>query len=196
MRINAKMFGFIPAPILYGSRLAGAGQARDPRRADRPRHSARRVPVRQLADALRQPRSRQGAQGLGHRGAAARVLRREAVGLLGAQSRPGSLHRPLARRTRQDKVVVVTGSSSGIGKATATGARRRRREGHPRRARRREAPRDQGGDRARGRQGAGSTRRTSPTSRRATRSCARVYKEHGALRLISSTTPAARSGAA
>ena len=27
MRLNARMFGFIPAPILYGRRLAGAGQA-------------------------------------------------------------------------------------------------------------------------------------------------------------------------
>ena len=77
-------------------RLARAGQADDARGADRPRHPARRVPVRQLADALRQPRGRQGAQGLRHRGAAARGLRGEAVGLLGAQPRSGPLHRPHA----------------------------------------------------------------------------------------------------
>ena len=83
------------------SRIAGAGQARDPRRADRPRDSARRIPVRQLAHALRQPRSRKSAQGVGHRGAAARGVCREAVGLLGAQPRPGSFHRPHARGARE-----------------------------------------------------------------------------------------------
>ena len=86
-------------PVRAG--LARAGQARGQGRADRPRDSARRVPVRQLADPLRQPRDGEGAEGVGHRGAAARVVRAEAVGLLGAQPRPGPVRRSLALGSRQ-----------------------------------------------------------------------------------------------
>ena len=77
-------------------RIAGADQAHGARGAARPGHPEGRVPVHQLAHALRQPRDGEGAQGLGHQRAAARQLRAEAVGLLGAQSRPRPLHRPHA----------------------------------------------------------------------------------------------------
>ena len=65
-------------------RLARAGEAHDPRRAERPRHSARRIPVRQLADPLRQPRGGEGAEGLGHRGAAARHVCAASCGTTGS----------------------------------------------------------------------------------------------------------------
>ena len=140
-------------------RLARPDQARDPRRADRPRHPARRVPVRQLADALRQPRRGEGAQGLRHRGAAARDVRGEALGLLGAEPRSGSLHRPLARGPRQGqgdrRHRLVVGHRQGDGAQ----ARRGRRQGDSRRARRREAPRDEDRDHPAGRQGVDLHRR-------------------------------------
>ena len=72
-------------------RLARAGEARDPGGAERPRHPARRVPVRQLADALRQPRGRESAEGLGHRGAARSTRTRGGCGTTGsATSTPTS----------------------------------------------------------------------------------------------------------
>ena len=155
-------------------RLARADQARDPRRADRPRHPARRVPVRQLADSLRQPRRGQGAQGLGHRGAAARDVRGEALGLLGEEPRSGSLHRPLARRPRQGqgdrRHRLLVGHRQGDGAQ----ARRSGRQGDSRRSRRGEAPRDEGRDRPPGRQGVDlhrRHRRTSPPATRSSRAC-------------------------
>ena len=80
--------------------LARAGQARDEGGAERSRHSARRIPVRQLADALRQSRGGQGAEGIGHRRSRSRIVRGEALGLLGAQPRSGPVHRPQPRRPR------------------------------------------------------------------------------------------------
>ena len=65
------------------ARVARAGEARDASRAVRPRHPARRVPVHQLADALRQPRGGEGAEGVRHRGAAARDLRLPRCGTTG-----------------------------------------------------------------------------------------------------------------
>ena len=120
MRLNARMFGFIPGADPLRPRLARAGQAHDPRGADRPRHPERRVPVHQLADALRQPRGGEGAEGLRHRGAARSRPTRRSCGTTGsATSIPiSSSTARLAGRVK-DKVVVVTGASSGIGKATA-----------------------------------------------------------------------------
>ena len=77
--------------------LARARQAHGARGARRPRHPEGRVPVRQLADALRQPRDREGAEGVRHQRARARELRAAHLGLLGAQPRPRPLHRPQPR---------------------------------------------------------------------------------------------------
>ncbi len=124
-----------------------AGQARDPGGADRPRHPARRVPVHQLADALRQPRGGEGAQGLGHRRAAARELCAEDLGLLGTQPRPGSLHRPHARGPRQGQGVRRHRRLVRHRPRDGAEARRGGRQGGDRRARPREARRGEEGDR-------------------------------------------------
>jgi len=82
-----------------------------PRRGGQPaagaplhRHAAARLSdpeecpqVHHLSHALRQPRDRAGAQGQRHRRAAARGLRLEAVGLLGATPRSGPVHRSHAQ---------------------------------------------------------------------------------------------------
>ena len=85
-------------------RLPRADQARDPGRADRSRHPARRVPVRQLAHALRQPRSREGAQGLGHRGAARSRPTPRSSGITGSATSTrtfsSTARSPAASRTR------------------------------------------------------------------------------------------------
>ncbi|CAA9523606.1 MAG: Oxidoreductase, short-chain dehydrogenase/reductase family, partial [uncultured Solirubrobacteraceae bacterium] len=65
-----------------------ARRLRDPRGGHRPRRPA---------PGLRHPRHRACAQGLGHRRPRARGLRLPAVGLLGAQPRPGPLQGPLVR---------------------------------------------------------------------------------------------------
>ncbi len=179
------------------TRLARAGQARDARRAERPRHSARRVPVRQLADALRQPRGGEGAEGLRHRRAATSRRTRRSCGTTGsATSTRTSSSTAASPGACADKVVVVTGASSGIGRATAlklaeAGAQRR-----ARRARRGEAARNEG------RRSTGWAARavmyTADISdldvvRRARRARA---DGAGRLRLPRSTTPGARSAAA
>ena len=120
MRLNARMFGFIPAPILYG--LGSLAPVKRMVRAvlDRPRHPEGRVPVHQLADALRQPRDGQGAQGL--RASSVPALETYAPKLWDYWERNLDpdlfIDRSLSGRVK-DKVIVVTGASSGIGKATA-----------------------------------------------------------------------------
>ena len=170
MRINAKMFGFIPAPILYG-----LGSLAPVKRAIRVVLTDLGIPrdVFQFVNWPTRYDNREAAKALKGSGIEVPRLETYAAKLWDYWERNLDpdlfIDRSLAGRVK-DKVVVVTGSSSGIGKATALKLAGRGREGHPRRARRGEAPRDEGGDRARGRQGAGSTRRTSPTSPRATRS--------------------------
>ena len=78
-----------------------AHQAHGARGADRSRHSEGRLPVHQLADALRQPRGGQGAQRLGHHRASASFLRGDDLGLLGAQSRSRLVHRSQSCRAGQ-----------------------------------------------------------------------------------------------
>ncbi len=74
---------------------------------------------RRPGPAVRHARHRAGARRLGHRGAAARATTRPAVGLLGAQPRPGPVQGPLARGGGQRPTVLITGASSGIGRAAA-----------------------------------------------------------------------------
>ena len=196
MRINAKMFGFIPAPILYG-----LGSLAPVKRAIRVVLTDLGIPrdVFQFVNWPTRYDNREAAKALkgsGHRGAAARDLRAEAVGLLGAQSRPGPLHRPLARRPRQGqggrRHRLVVGHRQGDGAE----ARRSGREGDPRRARRGEArSRRRRRSSARGGKALdlpGRHRRHRLVRRaraaRATRSTAAAT--------FSSTTPAARSAAA
>ena len=120
MRLNARMFGFIPAPILYGTGLAVADQAHGPRGTRRSRHAEGRVPVHQLADALRQSRHGEGAEGL--RASRCRTLETYAAKLWDYWERNLDpdlfIDRTLAGRVK-DRVIVITGASSGIGRATA-----------------------------------------------------------------------------
>ena len=158
--------------------VIGADQADDSSGAQGSWHSEGRVRVRELADALRQSRSGQGAEGLRHRRAAARQLRGEAVGLLGTQPRPGPVHRPQLVGTRQgqggrrDRRVIRHRQGDGAQ------ARRRRRQGDAGRARRGKAGRNQEGDRAAGGKAWIYTADVSDMA-----SCdalvARVLKEHG-----------------
>ena len=70
------------------SRLPGARQAHRPR-ARRARHPAGGVRLPDLPDALRLDEDAGGARRFGHRGAAVRELRADALGVLGAQLQPG-----------------------------------------------------------------------------------------------------------
>ena len=65
-------------------RLTRAREANDPRRADRPRHPEGRLPVHQLADALRQPRGDEGAEGLRHLRARMSSPMRRSYGITGS----------------------------------------------------------------------------------------------------------------
>ena len=59
-----------------------------------PGRAGRHADVRQLSDSLRPPRDRRRAEGQRHRVPEPERLRLAAVGLLGAPSRPGAVHRP------------------------------------------------------------------------------------------------------
>ena len=192
------MFGFIPAPILYGLRLARAGQARDPRGADRPRHPAATCSsssTGRRATTTARPRRRSRARA--SRCRALETYAWRAVGLLGAQPRSRPLHRPHRSRGRSR----TRWSSSPA--ARRASARRRRSsspsagaQGDPRRARRGEARRDASRRSRRRAASAGSTRRDIADLRVVRR--ARRARAEGARRAAtsSSTTPAARSAAA
>ena len=179
MRINAKMFGFIPAPILYG-----LGSLAPVKRAIRVVLTDLGIPrdVFQFVNWPTRYDNREAAKAL--KGSGIEVPRletlcREALGLLGAQPRPGSFHRPLARRPRQGQ-----------------GDRRHRlvvghRQGDGARARR---PRARRSSSSRGARRSSSRRRRRSSARAARRwiypadiadiaSCDalvhRVHKEHG-----------------
>ena len=81
---------------------AAGDQAQLPGRLRHPRGGA---PERRARDEVRRPRRPARARRLGDRAARARDLRRQAVGLLGAQPRPGPVQGPLVRgrRQRQDR---------------------------------------------------------------------------------------------
>ena len=195
MRVNARMFGFIPAPIVYG-----LGSLAPVKRAMKVVLTDLGIPrdVFQFINWPTRYDNREAAKAL--KGSGIEVpplddLRREAVGLLGAQPRSRPLHRPHARRPRaRTRWCVVTGGSSGIGQATAlklaeAGAKVVIVARDPEKLGRREA-----GDRGRGRDAASPTPATSRTWRRSTR-WRRRCSPTTAASTSSSTTRAARSAA-
>ena len=132
----------VPKPIrAVAARLPGAKQVGD-LRARRTRHPARGAALPQLPDALRLDQDAGSAGRVGHRGAAAGDLRADAVGVLGAHLQPGPPQGPRAGpcdqgQDRDDHRCVV-----GHRPRDRAAGRRGRRQGHPRRARRREARAD------------------------------------------------------
>ena len=119
MRINAKMFGFIPAPILYG-----LGSLAPVKRAIRVVLTDLGIPrdVFQFVNWPTRYDNREAAKALKGSGIEVPRLESYAAKLWDYWERNLDpdlfLDRSLAGRVK-DKVVVVTGSSSGIGKATA-----------------------------------------------------------------------------
>ena len=110
-------------------------------------------------------------EGTGDRRAASSNLRRQALGLLGAQPRPGPVQGPLAASARSTARRSSSPARSS-GHRQVGGAEDRRRRRHPaaRRAQRGEARGGQGRDRGRRRHARTSTPPTSPTWRRSTTS--------------------------
>jgi NAD(P)-dependent dehydrogenase (short-subunit alcohol dehydrogenase family) len=119
MRINAKMFGFIPAPILYG-----LGSLAPVKRAIRVVLTDLGIPrdVFQFVNWPTRYDNREATKALKGSGIAVPRLDSYAAKLWDYWERNLDpdlfIDRSLAGRVK-DKVVVVTGSSSGIGKATA-----------------------------------------------------------------------------
>ncbi len=119
MRVNAKMFGFIPAPILYG-----LGSLAPVKRAIRVVLTDLGIPrdVFQFVNWPTRYDNREAAKALKGSGIVVPRLESYAAKLWDYWERNLDpdlfIDRTLAGRVK-DKVVVVTGSSSGIGKATA-----------------------------------------------------------------------------
>jgi NAD(P)-dependent dehydrogenase (short-subunit alcohol dehydrogenase family) len=119
MRINAKMFGFIPAPILYG-----LGSLAPVKRAMRVVLNDLGIPrdVFQFVNWPTRYDNREAAKALKGSGIAVPALESYAAKLWDYWERNLDpdlfIDRSLAGRVR-GKVVVVTGASSGIGRATA-----------------------------------------------------------------------------
>ena len=121
---------------------------------------------------------------LGHRAAAARQLRRQAVGLLGAQPRPGPVQGPLVRGRgqRQDG-----GHHRRVERhRPRRGDEDRRRRRHPaaRRAHAGEARRGQGRDRGRGRHRVRLLRATCPTTTRSSALVEQLLADHPAIDML------------
>ena len=119
MRINAKMFGFIPAPILYG-----LGSLAPVKRAIRVVLTDLGIPrdVFQFINWPTRYDNREAAKALKGSGISMPPLESYAATLWDYWERNLDpdlfIDRSLSGRVK-DKIVVVTGSSSGIGKATA-----------------------------------------------------------------------------
>ncbi len=119
MRVNAKMFGFIPAPVLYG-----IGSLAPIKRAIRVVLTDLGIPrdVFQFVNWPTRYDNRDAAKALKGSGIAVPPLETYAARLWDYWERNLDpdlfIDRSLAGRVK-DKVIVVTGSSSGIGKATA-----------------------------------------------------------------------------
>ena len=126
-----------------------AGQARREGGARPARPARRAAHLRRLPDHLRLDPDAESAERVGHRGAAAGVLRGAGLGLLGAQPRPRPVQGPLALgrgagQNRPDHRRVLGDRQSDRGQG-----RRRRRHGAAGRPLARQAGGDQGGDRRR-----------------------------------------------
>ena len=153
MRVNARMFGFIPAPVLYG--LASLAPVK---RAVKVVLTDLGIPrdVFQFINWPTRYDNRETVKALKGSGIEVPPLETYAPKIWDYWERNLDpdlfIDRSLAGRVK-GKVVVVTGSSSGIGQATAFKLAEAGREGDPRRARRRQARRNQGRDRTAGRQG-------------------------------------------
>ena len=180
MRINAKMFGFIPAPILYG-----LGSLAPVKRAIRVVLTDLGIPrdVFQFVNWPTRYDNREAAKALKGSGIEVPPLETYAAKLWDYWERNLDpdlfIDRSLAGRVK-DKVVVVTGSSSGIGQATAlkladAGAKVILVARGEEKLLETKAEIERAGGKA-----LHLPRATSPTSRRATRSSQRVHKEHGA----------------
>ena len=129
---------------------APAGAERRPPRVPRGlRHPAGDPRPRRARARVRHARHRAGARRLGDRGAAALRLRGEAVGLLGAQPRPGSVPRSLSRGGDQRPDRAHHGRVVGHRPRRRGEGRRRGRDPAARRAQRGQAARGAAGDRAR-----------------------------------------------
>ena len=173
-----------------------AGAQADPlQRARRPRHPGRgrrlhraQLPLRRARHAARDPRLRD-------RAAAAEQLRRQALGLLGAPTRPRPLQGPQLRGRRQRQDGRDHRRVVGHRPRRRAEDRRRRRGPDPRRADQGEARRGQGRDRGGGRhrvRRARATCRTTTRSRDWSRSCSPTTRGSTCW----STTRAAASAAA
>ena len=118
MRMDENLTKAIPAPVRSG-RHGPADRQEDPRpglrRPGTPRrHGGARLPLH-----LRLARHVARAPGHRHRSAAAGLLRRMPVGLLGAQHGPDLFRDRSLATAIKDKKVLITGASSGIGLETA-----------------------------------------------------------------------------
>ena len=101
MRIDQNMTNVVPKPVRAGLHGAADRQAHPRAALPRPRHPAGGDGEPRLPLQVRRPRHPARAQRHRHRRAAAVDLRAAAVGLLGAQPRPGPVPRALARQRDQ-----------------------------------------------------------------------------------------------
>jgi hypothetical protein len=120
MRINARMFAFVPAPASHGLMAQpAAGAAHQGMLLRDLGMPARRDEVHQLPDPLRLPRDRARAQGQRHRRAAAGDYAWRLWDYWERHLDPDLFIDRTLKGQVKGKVVLITGGSAGIGKATA-----------------------------------------------------------------------------
>jgi thioester reductase-like protein len=139
LRLNPRLLDLVPETVRQALALLTPIHRLQGRAAARPRAAARSDALRELSHALRQPRDAQAAGRSRHPRAAARGLRVEAVGLLGAAPRP----RPARRAQPGRRGARQSGAGHRRGRRHRQGhraeGRGRRRHGGDRRPGRREA---------------------------------------------------------
>ena len=126
MRIDSRLIQALPKGTLRDADEAPGAQGRAQGRARRLRHPRGGRRVRRAHRAVRHPRHRARARGLGHRGARARDLRRQLWDYWERNLDPDLFRDRSFEGAVNGKIVVITGASSGIGKAAAHEDRRRR----------------------------------------------------------------------